>query len=261
MDVVEFATSEDGKLPAMYRGFRFRCRRTGSNDNNYWVWTRYDINDNNYWVCTRYDINDNYYWVCTIYDINDNNYWVWTRYDINDNNYWVWTRYDINDNNYWVWTRYDINDKNYWVWTRYDINDNNYWVCTRYDINDNNYWVWTRYDINDNNYWVWTRYDIKCKSTLTTNEAGVFTKWRGEYDHPPDVAQCEVTKAISTMRKRAREKPLVQVQQIYNAEAAKPTSSGLDFVTNIPRLHSVKHGEYNQRHLQLANLPTRREDV
>ncbi|KAI0215447.1 hypothetical protein LSAT2_032493, partial [Lamellibrachia satsuma] len=106
-----------------------------------------------------------------------------------------------------------------------------------------------------------TRYDIICKSTLTTNEAGVFTKWRGEHDHPPDVAQCGVTKAISTMRKGAREEPLTPVQQTYNSEAAKPTSSGLDFVTNIPRFHSVKHGLYNQRHLQLSNLPNRREDI
>ena len=83
----------------------------------------------------------------------------------------------------------------------------------------------------------------------------------GEHDHPPDVAQCEVTKAISTMRKCAREEPLTPVQQIYNAEAVKLTSSGLDFVTNIPRFHSVKHGLYNQRHLQLPDLPTRREDI
>ena len=80
---------------------------------------------------------------------------------------------------------------------------------------------------NVNKYWVCTRYDIKCKPTLTTNEAGVLTEWKREHDHPPCVAECEVTKIISTMRKRAREKPLIPVQQIYNAEAAKLTSSGL----------------------------------
>ena len=32
-------------------------------------------------------------------------------------------------------------------------------------------------------------------------------------------------------------------------------------MTNIPRFHSVKHGLYSQRHLQLPNLPTHREDI
>ena len=83
----------------------------------------------------------------------------------------------------------------------------------------------------------------------------------GERDRPPDVAQCEVMKAISTMWKCAREERLIPLQQIYNAKTAKLTSSGLDFLTNIPRFHSVKHGLYKQRHLQLPNLPTRREDI
>ena len=63
------------------------------------------------------------------------------------------------------------------------------------------------------------------------------------------------------MRKRACDNPLTPVQQIYNTEAATLTSSGLDFVTNIPRFHSMKHGLYNLRHLQLPNMPTRREDI
>ncbi len=96
---------------------------------------------------------------------------------------------------------------------------------------------------------------------MITNGAGDFVKWSGEHDDPPDVAKCEVTKAISTMRKRAREEPLTPVQQIYNTEAATLTSRGLDFVTNIPRFHSVKHGLYSQRHLQLPNMPTCREDI
>ena len=59
--------------------------------------------------------------------------------------------------------------------------------------------------------------------------ADVFVKWSGQRDHPPDVAQWQVTKAIVTMRKRAREEPLAPVQQIYNAEAAKLTPSSLPF--------------------------------
>ena len=51
-----------------------------------------------------------------------------------------------------------------------------------------------------------------------------FVKWSGEHDDPPDVAKCEVTKAISTMRKCACEEPLTPVQQIYNTEAATLTS-------------------------------------
>ena len=66
-------------------------------------------------------------------------------------------------------------------------------------------------------------------------------KWSDEHDHPPDVAKREVNKVISTMRKRARDEPLTPVQQINNTEAATLTYRGLDFVTNIPRFHSVKH--------------------
>ena len=64
---------------------------------------------------------------------------------------------------------------------------------------------------NGNKYWVCIRYDIKCKSTLTNNEAGVFMKWNGEHD-PPDVAQCEVMKAISTIRKCAPDEALIPVE-------------------------------------------------
>ena len=118
-----------------------------------------------------------------------------------------------------------------------------------------------RMGANGNKYWVCTRHDVKCKSTLTTDTTGEFVKWSGEHDHPPDIAKCEVTKAIASMRKRARDEPHIPVQQIYNAEAAKLTSNGLDFVTNIPRFHSVKHGLYYQRHLLMPNLPTQREDI
>ncbi len=69
---------------------------------------------------------------------------------------------------------------------------------------------------------------------MITNGAGDFVKWSGQHDHPPDVAQCGVTKAISTMRKRAREEHLMPVQQIYNTEAGTLTSRGHDFVINIP---------------------------
>ena len=61
--------------------------------------------------------------------------------------------------------------------------------------------------------------------------------------------------------KHARDEPHIPVQQIYNAEAPKLTSNGLDFVINISRFHSVKHGLYYQRHLLIPNLPTKREDT
>ena len=63
--------------------------------------------------------------------------------------------------------------------------------------------------------------------------------------------------AVTNMRKHAREEPLIPVQQIYNAEAAKFTSSGVDFVANIPRFHDL----YYQRHLHLLNLLTQQEDI
>ena len=64
-----------------------------------------------------------------------------------------------------------------------------------------------------------------------------FTKWSGKHDHPPDIAQCNVTKAIAN--EDAHEKPLIPVQQIHNAEAAKLTSHGrpgFDSASTIPTL-------------------------
>ena len=85
------------------------------------------------------------------------------------------------------------------------------------------------------------------RCTMITNGVGDYVKWRGEHDNPPDVDQCELTKAISVMMKCAREVPLTLFQQIYNFDAATLTSHGLDCVTDIPLLHSVKHGLYNER--------------
>ena len=91
--------------------------------------------------------------------------------------------------------------------------------------------------------------------------AGDFVKLSGEQENPADIAQCEVTTAITAMRQHARVEPLIPVQQMYIADAAKLTSSGLDFVTNIPCFHSVKHVLYCQRHLHLLNLPTQRDNI
>ena len=114
---------------------------------------------------------------------------------------------------------------------------------------------------NGNKYWVCTKYDAKCTSMLTNDVTGEFVKWIGEHHHPPDNAKCEVTKAIASMRKRARGEPHIPVQQIYNAEATELTVSRLDFVINTPHFHSAKHGLYYQRHLLMPNLPTQREDI
>ena len=118
-----------------------------------------------------------------------------------------------------------------------------------------------RMGANGNKYCVCSRHDVKCKSTLTTDVIGEFVKCSGEHDHPPDIAKCEVMKAVASMRKCARDEPHTPVHQIYNAEAAKLRSSGVDFATDIPRFHSVKHGLYYQRHLFMPNLPSQREDI
>ena len=88
---------------------------------------------------------------------------------------------------------------------------------------------------NGNKYWVCIRRDVTCKSTLITSKDRCFVKWSGYHVHPPDVAQCEVLKTVSVMKKRAREESPTPVQQIYNAEASKLIDRGLDLVTNIPR--------------------------
>ena len=93
---------------------------------------------------------------------------------------------------------------------------------------------------NGNKYWVCTRHDVKFKSTLTTDMTGEFDRCSGKHDHPPDNAQCEVVKAIASMWKCVRDESNIPDQQIYNAEMAKLTLNDLDFVTNIPRFHSVK---------------------
>ena len=64
---------------------------------------------------------------------------------------------------------------------------------------------------------------------MITNGAGDFVKWSVEHDHLHDVAQCDVTKFISTMKKRASEEHLTPVQQIYTTEAATLASRDLDF--------------------------------
>ena len=81
----------------------------------------------------------------------------------------------------------------------------------------------------------------------------VNVKLSGEHDHSTDVAQWEVTKAIATMRKHAREAPLAPVQQIYNVETDIKWFGFCD-------KHS-SHGPYYERHLHLPNLPTQREDI
>ena len=42
MDQVEFVPTKFGKPSAMYKGYRYRCRRTGPNGNKYWVCIRKD---------------------------------------------------------------------------------------------------------------------------------------------------------------------------------------------------------------------------
>ena len=55
---------------------------------------------------------------------------------------------------------------------------------------------------NGNKYWVCIRRDVTCKSTLITSKDGGFVKWSGYHVHPPDVAQCEVLKTVSVMKKQ-----------------------------------------------------------
>ncbi|KAK2192013.1 hypothetical protein NP493_41g06080 [Ridgeia piscesae] len=90
--------------------------------------------------------------------------------------------------------------------------------------------------------------------TLTTDVTGEFVKWSGEHDHPPDIAKCEVTKDIASMRKRAQDEPHIPVQQIYNAEYAQKESVVREHVRSVAALTQLRPADVHEGWMALMEV-------
>lgn len=86
----------------------------------------------------------------------------------------------------------------------------------------------------------------KCKGRMKSKYGSVLE----EFEHicKPDEAAVEVKQKLSSIRKRAREEDL-PISDIYQQEMMPLFHKGLDFVTELPLLTSVKSGLYRARRI------------
>ena len=115
---------------------------------------------------------------------------------------------------------------------------------------------------NKNNTIRWICANRTCPGAIITDNAPASVIQSKQHTCVPDVAKNEVELCIQKAKKRAREE-LTPVPQIYRQELVTARNMGLDFVTQIPELTSIKTSLYRERHnsLGVKFLPKSREQV
>lgn len=83
--------------------------------------------------------------------------------------------------------------------------------------------------------------------------------------HPPSIANIQVEKVMSMMRKRARDEikpmPSIYVEEIAKLRSGDTLEASEDVARNMPSFQSLKTGLYKQRQKMIPRIPKSREDI